>query len=244
MTIRTSHRVALAGVAAAIAGLVITVTPVSAQTTTTAAPAARPARRIDEARRRVCVGQIDRRLGALSARQQQLVTVKHLTDEHRAALNANIDQTRSGLEVLKQTIAAETSADNLRTECESIWTGYRVFALVLPRTRIVGVADNELFAAGRLDGVATTLQQAIDQASADGHDVTKAQADLDAMKAKTASGRAGAAGAAPSVLPLTPADWNANHDVLKPAHDAVKTGRDSLKEAARLGRQVAADLKA
>jgi len=200
--------------------------------------------RIDEARRRFCVAEIDRRLTALDTRQHELANAKHLTSDHLAALDANIDQTRSGLTALKAQIQAETDMTKLRSECESIWTGYRVFALVLPRTRLVAVADAEGFVAGRLTDVSTRLQQAVDNAKAQGKDVTKAQADLDAMKAKIASGQASAAGVADSILSLTPADWNANHDVLKPPHDSVKSAHTALKAAVQLAHQVVADLKA
>ena len=194
-------------------------------------------------RGRVCVAEIDRRVVALDARQQALVSATHLSDADRAALDSNIDTTRSGLRTLRAQIEAETDAAALKSECESIWTGYRVFALVLPRTRLVTVADNEVFAGGRLDAATVKLQDAIDKAKAAGKDVSKAQSDLDGMKAKTASAKASAAGVPASVLPLTPADWNADHDVLKPARDTLKAARDDLKAAGQLAHQVVADLK-
>ncbi|HZN13044.1 MAG TPA: hypothetical protein VFB78_02150 [Acidimicrobiales bacterium] len=225
---------ALAAVATTLVG-----TAALADTTTTTAP---PARSITE-RRAFCIAQIDRRIVALDARQRELVNAQHLTDDHRAALNANLDATRDGLRALREQIRVETDRDAFKAECDSIWTSYRVFALVLPRTHLVTVADTELYAAGRLTNASTRLQQAIDDAKANGKDVTQAQADLDAMEAKVASGQASAAGVPASILSLTPADWNANHDVLQPAHDAAQSARTDLKAAGQLARQVVADLK-
>jgi hypothetical protein len=224
--------IATAGVAGAL--LLSGTTTAIAQTTTTTAERQRAPR---------CMAEIDRRIVALDLRQRELIGAEHLTDAHRAALNANIDQTRAGLRTLRAQIANETDPAALKTECDSIWTGYRVFVLVLPRTRLVTVADREVFAAGRLTDAATKLQQAVDAAKAAGQDVAQAQTDLDAMKAKTASGQTTAAGVPDSILDLTPADWNANHDVLKPARTSDKAAHDDLKAAGQLAHHVVTDLK-
>lgn len=229
-------RLAAAGLAAAaiVAGVA---TPALAQTTTTVG-------RSDDTYRAMCTAQIDRRVTSLDDRQQKLGDVKHLSDADRAALNGDIDATRSRLGDLKTKIASDTDRSTLRSDCQSIWTANRVYVLVLPRTRLVGVADTEVWAAGRLTDAATKLQAAIDKAKANGKDVTKAQSDLDAMKANVESGQASASGVPSSILPLTPADWNANHDVLTPARSADKSAHDDLKGARDLAKQVIADLKA
>jgi hypothetical protein len=204
-----------------------------AQETTTTTATRRPEPvRVDELKRR-CLAQIDKRVTALDARQRELNTARHLTAEHKAALDADINTTRDGLKALAVRITDETDPVALRRECESIWTSFRVFALVLPRTRLVTTADAELFAVAKLTDIAARLESA----GASGE-------DLDAMKAKIASASAAASSVAPSILPLTPADWNANHDVLKPAHNSVRTARADLKAAAELGRKIAADLRA
>lgn len=217
-----------------------------AQDTTTTTVRRRPepsADRVNEVKRR-CLAQIDRRVTALDTRQRELVNARHLSAEHKAALDADINRTRAGLKALAEQIRAETDPVELRRECESIWTAYRVFVLVLPRTRLVATADAELFAVRRLTDVAARLEDAIDKAEADGKDVTEPRADLEAMKAKIASASTAAAGVAPSILPLTPADWNANHDVLVPAKNAVRSARSDLQAAAGLGREIVAALKA
>jgi hypothetical protein len=118
--------------------------PVSSTTpTATGAATAR-----EPAGGKMCVAEIDRRIVALDGRQHELVNAQHLSDADRAALDANIDQARSGLRTLRAQIAAETDPAALKTECDTVWTGYRVFALVLPRTRLVTVADSEQFAGG------------------------------------------------------------------------------------------------
>ena len=199
--------------------------------TTTTTPRRPEPARLDDVKRR-CIAQIDRRLAALDQRQRELGTARHLTAEHKAALDADINATRDGLKAVAAQIREESDPVALRRECESIWTSFRVFALVLPRTRLVTTADAEVFAVSRLTDVAARLEAA--GASGD---------DLDAMKAKIASASTAASGVAPSILPLTPADWNANREVLTPARNSVRSARADLKAAAELGRKIADSLK-
>lgn len=225
-------RTLIAAIAIAVAVVSAPVAAHAQEPTTTTVPRRPEPTRIDDMKRR-CIAQIDRRVAALDLRQRELGAARHLTAEHKAALDTDINNTRTGLKALAVQIREETDPAALRRECESIWTAFRVFALVLPRTRLVTTADAELFAASRLTDIAARLESA----GASG-------ADLDAMKAKIASASAAASSVAPSILPLTPADWNANHEVLAPAQTSVRSARADLKAAAELGRKIAEDLKA
>jgi hypothetical protein len=42
---------------------------------------------------------------------------------------------------------------------------------------------------------------------------------------------------------LTPADWNANHDVLKPAHHSLRSARADLRVARDLAQKIRNELK-
>src|SRR5438132_252490 len=83
-------------------------------------------------------------------------------------------------------------------------------------------------AAARLDQVAAKLEQAIAKAEAAGKDVTQAKADLESMRGKVDAARRSASGIPESILGLTPADWNAYHEVLTPARDSLRSARDGL----------------
>jgi len=115
---------------------------------------------------------------------------------------------------------------------------------VLPRTRLGAAADISGAAADRLSSVADALDAAIAKAGSAGRDTAAAKADLAAMRAKIDAGRTAAAGVAGQILGLTSADWNANHDVLAPARQSLRTARADLVAARDLGRKVVADLRA
>ena len=237
-------------VAAALgAGLVIA-TPIAAwagprqpvSTTSSEAPSDSTRRSIEDLRAR-CLAAIDVRLPALAAAKTALAGHEHVTDDHEAALTADLEETAARLRVLAEEIKADTELAALRDHCRSIFEDNRVFALVLPRVRLVAGADTATDAGAKLRDVAGKLADAIEAAEAAGQDVTQAKLDLDLMKAHIASGVASAGTVAGAVLGLTPADWNANHEVLTPARQSLRSARADLKVARDLAHKIRNELK-
>jgi hypothetical protein len=217
--------------------------PVSSTPTTGAPSPSDSTRRDIEVVRARCLAAIDVRLPALSGAEADLSGNQHVTADHKAALTTNIDETTARLHTLADAIKADTDLATLRDHCRSIFEDNRVFALVLPRTRLVVGADTAADAGARLRDAAGKLADAIDKAEAAGRDVTQAKVDLDAMKAQIASGTAAAGTVPGAVLGLTPADWNANHDVLTPARQSLRVARTDLKVARDLAVKIRNELK-
>jgi hypothetical protein len=190
-----------------------------------------------------CLAAIDVRLPALASARAEVASNPHLSDADRSALTTDIDQTTVRLQTLQGEIKADTDLATLRDHCRSIFGDNRVFALVLPRTRLVVGADTATAAGDKLSDIAHKLADAIDKAQAAGRDVHQAQADLDAMKAQIASGVAAAGTVPGSVLGLTPADWNANHDVLTPARQQLRVARTDLRVARDLAVKIRNELR-
>jgi hypothetical protein len=209
--------------------------PVSTVSPTDAADSAR--RDIEEVRAR-CLTAIDLRLPVLAAARDRVAANRHVTDDHRAALTANIEETAARLRVLAEAIKTDADLTALREHCRSIFEDNRVFALVLPRAHLVVGADTATDAGAKLRNVAGKLSEAIDRAEAAGQDVTQARMDLNAMKAAIASGVASAGTVPGAVLGLTPADWNADHEVLTPARQSLRSARADLKVARDLAQKI------
>ena len=213
----------------------------TAPTTSSDSPSDSTRRDIEDVRAR-CLAAIDVRLPALSAAEAAVAANRHVTDDHEAALTSNIDETTARLRTLADAIKADGDLAALRDHCRSIFEDNRVFALVLPRTRLVVGADTATDAGAKLRDVAGKLADAIDRAEANGHDVSQAKIDLNALRAAIASG-VGAAGTVPgAVLGLTPANWNANHEVLTPARQSLRAARADLKVARDLAHKVRIEL--
>jgi hypothetical protein len=232
-------------VAALGAGLVLAAPAAALAAPARSAPAVagnQTDRTIDSVRAR-CQDAITKRLTALGEASGKLPQAKQLTPEHKSALESIISETTARLKALQPKIAGDTDPAVLKADCQSIFGDNRVFALVLPRTRLVVGADAGVAAANRLDQVAAKLAQAIAKAEAAGHDVTQAKADLESMRGKIDAARSSASGVPDSILGLTPANWNDNHEVLTPARASLRSARDGLKEARNLARQIAGELR-
>jgi hypothetical protein len=214
----------------------------TASSPTASSPTASGRRTLDDLRSR-CLAAIDARLPRLAAARTDVTGDAHLSADHKAALTADIDNTVVRLQTLQGEIKNDADLAALRDHCRSIFEDNRVFALVLPRTRLVTGADTATAAGAKLSDIAAKLAAAIDKAQAAGRDVTQAKADLDALKAQNASGVAAAGSVADPVLGVTPADWNANHDVLSPARQQLRVARTDLRVARDLAVKIRNELK-
>ncbi|MDQ1500453.1 MAG: hypothetical protein QOI86_3793 [Actinomycetota bacterium] len=217
--------------------------PVTTAPTTSSASPTDSTRRDIEVVRAKCLAAIDLRLPALAAARAAVTANGHATHDHETALTSNIDDTTARLRTLADAIKGDSDPAALRNDCRSIFEDNRVFALVLPRTRLVVGADTATDAGAKLGDVAGKLGDAIAKAEAAGQDVTQAKVDLDALKAATASGVAAAGTVPGAVLGLTPADWNANHEVLTPARQSLRAARTDLKVARDLAVKIRNELK-
>jgi hypothetical protein len=207
-----------------------------------------PRRSIDDLRAR-CIAAIDIRLPALAAAGKAVSDNEHVTDDHQAALAADIEETAGRLRVLADRIKADNELATLKEHCRSIFEDNRVFALVVPRARLVVGADMATDTGAKLGDVAARLADAIAKSrelhppSPEAGDVGQAKLDLDMMKAAIASGVASAGSVAPAVLGLTPADWNADHEVLTPARQSLRSARADLKVARDLAFKIRNELE-
>jgi len=182
--------------------------------------------------------EVDRRLALLDRLASNLAGSTALTDTHRAALAAEITATTAGLTALRSTIDHETDVDALRADVKRIATDYRVYLLVAPKARLVVVADRLASGYDRFDTVEQRLADAIATAKAAGKDVATAQAAYDAMTASVDQAEGLLGPVAATILPLTPADWNAG--TAKPALDSA---RSTLRQVGRLFAGARADAR-
>lgn len=189
--------------------------------------------------------EVDRRLRTLSNLGDVIKDAAALTDDHQAALQAILDGSASGLTSLKATIAGDTTVAALRTDIGKIFSDYRIYALVTRQVWLVTASDAAGSAAARLADTSTQLAALIDQAQADGKDVTEAQSHLDAMNTAVSAAQGALDGLAAKVLPLTPADWNAGTagPILAAARGSMTTARGELRTALAEARQVMAALR-
>lgn len=145
----------------------------------------------------------------------------------------------AGLRALDAEIQADTALAEARADAQRVYTDYRVFALALPVAHLTRAADAVVaVAVPRLTAAHDRLQAAV---TAKG--TAALQPLLDDMKAQTDAARGLAAPLPAALAALTPATWNADHEVLQPHRAALETARADLRRARQDARQVVAGLR-
>ncbi len=141
----------------------------------------------------------------------------------------------SGLTALEAKIAADTTVQQAKTDAQTIFTGFRVFALVIPVDHMVRASDGvtnvvvpklttlESKWAGLMDpDIATLLTDMQNQTQAANTAVTGLPTTLEA---------------------LTPDSWNKDHQVLDTPRSQLATARQDLKKARDDAQQIAQILR-
>ena len=237
-------RLAAAGVIAAGVAVPLTAAAAGAATTSTTTKTTTTTKTRDvAAERQRCDAMIDARFAELTKLDGRVANAKNLTDGHRQAMTGINSHARAGLTDLKTKIDQDSDPAVLKQDCQSIVLDYRIFALRAPQENLAIAGDAEANAIAKLQALEPKLQSAIDKAKADGKDVSGAQTALDDLKAKVADAATKDDKVADTVLGYTPADYNANHDVLTPLRTAVKAASGDLHAARNDAKTIANDLR-
>jgi hypothetical protein len=231
-------RFVAAGVIAAGVAVPLTAASAGAATTSTTVKS----RDLTTERQR-CESMIDARLTELTKLDGRVADAKNLTDAHRQTITDINSHARAALTDLKAKIDQDDDPAVLKQDCQSIVIDYRVFALRAPQEHLTIASDAETSAVLKMQDLEPKIQAAIDQAKAQGKDVTGAQQAFDDLKAKMSDAAAKDDKVADTVLGYTPADYDANHDVLTPARNAVKTAAADLHAARSDAKTIADDLR-
>ena len=196
-----------------------------------------------EAAKNVASGAITRRVLALRDLITAAKAISRLPDGDRSALTTQLQDQINGLTTLNVKIQADGDPATVRTDASHIVTDYRVYVLTIPKARAVVAADIELNAADRLTKLADRLAKTIDEATAKGKNVAKAQADLGSLRTRLGAVTGSVSPLSTALLALQPSGHPGNHTVLEQGRTTLRTGRAGLADAAVLARQVIADLK-
>jgi hypothetical protein len=117
------------------------------------------------------------------------------------------------------------------TTGRTVVTGYRVFMLLGPQTRLTTAGDTGAYAAGRLAAGEPAMQKAVD-AIVDPTKKAQAQAALVDLEAQVSKATADLTGVGDAVLALTPAQMPGSRPAIDTQRAAVKAGRTALAAAA------------
>lgn len=184
--------------------------------------------------------RIDRRLDALTKLNDRIATQAdkgRITADQKAALQGDVANNQSGLTALRAKLDAETDATAARADVKTIYTQFRIYAVVLPRDYHQIALDIMVNLQAKLAGLEPKLQDAINNAPADKKDqLNTLYSDY---TAKVASASTHISNAESQVPNLTPQNYDNSRNNYQIAWDTFRS--EELAARANL-RQAGSDL--
>lgn len=187
--------------------------------------------------------EITNRINSLNKVEPKISTFKNVSASDQAYLTSEVNGEISGLTALKTKLAGDQTLSSALSDAESIYTDYRVYAIVLPKIKIVRITADQQATEAQLSTSATSLQAKITADSKKGDDVTTLQDDLNDMTAQINSAEQISSPMQQKVLPLLPSDYNSNHNVLSGDFSQLKTAQSDLQNARKDAKNIEAGLK-
>jgi hypothetical protein len=187
--------------------------------------------------------EIARRLDSLSKLVSKINAATKLTDADKATLTAEVNATISGLNTLKAKLDAETTVAAARADVQSIYTEYRVYALVTPKVSLTKVADDQQVAEQKLQTLIQKFQTRLNAAKAKGKNVSALEAVLNDMIQKVNASASVSGAVQAKVIGLQPTDYNNDHAILSGTSAQLKTAHADNVAAYNDAKQIVAGLK-
>jgi hypothetical protein len=186
--------------------------------------------------------EIGRRLTTLGTLSSKIASATKLSSADAATLNGTVTSDTSSLSALKTQLDGDTTVTTAITDAQSIITGYRVYALVVPQVDLVKTADDQQVAEGNLGTLSTKLSARITAEQQKGTNVTALQATLADLNTQTANAQTISSSIETSVIALVPSDYNSNHTVLAGDHTQLVTAQGDIQKAISDGKSIVSQL--
>lgn len=158
--------------------------------------------------------EIGRRLASLQNVFARINNAAKLTSSDKSYLIAEVNTEISGLTALRSALDAETTLSGARTDAQSIFKDYRVYALLFPKIWLVRVSNDQQVVESKLQALATKLQTRITTDQNAGKNVANLQSDLNDMTTQIKNAQSISLSIEQKVLPLQPSDYNTDHALL------------------------------
>jgi hypothetical protein len=176
--------------------------------------------------------ELDRRIESLNKLINRINEFKKISAEQKSALAAQIQTEINALTGLQAKIKLDTDPIALKTDVQSIMSGYRVYALFIPQIQIIASADRMLTTADDLTIIYDKLKS-----RASGGD-SSLQTLLADMQTKITDAKTQAQNAMNAVIPLTPEGYPGNKTILENARKTLQTGQQDLVTARDDAKQI------
>jgi hypothetical protein len=174
---------------------------------------------------------ITARLSALNATIPVVTANPVITDADRATLLATLNHDVDGLTTLGTKIAGDSTVATAQADYQSIFTGFRVYALALPQVRYASAVDDiTALALPKLTNAQATLASLLAGPDA-GKNTAAVQAAMTDLPTQITAITTATNGLSTDVLALTPAQYNANHALLSAPRATLVQARADVRSA-------------
>jgi len=187
--------------------------------------------------------EITRRLTSLNKLSGKISGAQKLSDSSKSSLTTEVSNEITGLTALKTKLDAETTLDGAKADAQSIFSDYRVYALIMPKVHLVRLADDEQVTAGKLSDIATKLQARIDSAKSSGKDVATLTTQMAQLQQLIQTVQSTASSVETKVLALEPSDYNSDHSVLSGYSQQLAATHQQNQQAYQLAKTMVGELK-
>lgn len=178
------------------------------------------------------------RIAAINRATPSITRSECMTAEHQTAAVAALDAASDGMESLRDTLAAATTATEAGEVYRAIFEEWRVYGVVIPQAYYAVAADClETVTIPALVETQSTLEDALAGEFSDA--VTpEIEADMAELEEQLTLAQSEVAGMADAALAVTVADYNADPTLLTD----IRLSISSASSAARLARIAAGDV--
>jgi hypothetical protein len=181
---------------------------------------------------------VTRRVNSLNAAVTKVNAAKGL-GSGQSTLVTYLSADIAPLQQLNQKIQGDTTVQQAAADFWDIFTDYRVYMLVLPAAHIAGEADRVTNTTVPALTAASTKAQGL----VDSQNQAELQPLIDDLNGRISSAANPTNGLASTVLAFTPAQWNANNDLLSSAKSSDKTAQAAVRKGRSDLRQIRRDVK-
>ena len=153
-----------------------------------------------------------------------------------SSLVAYLQNDMAPLQALGQKIAGDTSIAAAYSDFTTVFTNFRVLALVLPAAQMAATSDGiDVTAIPNLTAFSAKAQARVKPANQ-----ATLQPLINELNTRITAATNGTSGVASTMLGYTPAEWNANHDLLAPSHGSVQAAVGNVTKARSYVQQIRA----
>ncbi|HUD07128.1 MAG TPA: hypothetical protein VMR34_04525 [Candidatus Saccharimonadales bacterium] len=230
------------GISSALTSTTTNSTSTSGSTTTTTLTATQQAQHLTNI---ISKGnqEITRRLTTLGTLSRKISSSTKISATDKTTLSAEVNTEITGLTSLKTQLDADTTLTAAGTDATSIFTEYRVYALVVPKVELTKTADDQQITEAKLSSLAQSLTIEINTEKTNGKDTTSVTATLTDMTTQIANAQAISSAMETKVLPLQPSDYDTDQTILSGDAAQLKMAHSENEAAYADAKSIVATLK-